>query len=372
MLKHFVAWLLVIVAMVAITAGLGFYKYNQIQAGIAAGAAFPEPVQAVGSAEVRKGTWSLTTRAIGTVVAIRQVEIRNELAGVISEMGFQSGAPVKSGQLLVKFDTRQEEASLAAAEAEARLAKTILERRESLRNSPAFSEQELDRAREEHIAAVARARSLAVTIDKKRILAPFDGQIGITDLQPGTYLDAGTRITMLQGTSEDAYIDFSLPQDSAALIRPGTKVDLVNEAIPGGRLTAGIVAEDNSVDRNNRTVLFRASAPGLGRLLRPGMFIDVVAVTAPPRDVLLVPLTALRRSATGAHVFLIADVDGKTRAEERRVEIGAVQNDDVVILNGLELGQRVATVGSFKLREGALVSTEPAAAATPETGSTVN
>lgn len=359
MLRQLAAWLLVLATIAAIGGGLGYMKYQQILAGIAAGASFPEPVQAVGSTIATNGTWSPSTRAIGTVVALRQVEIRNEIAGVVTEIGFRSGEEVKEGQLLLKLDTRQEEASLAAAEAEARLAMTTLERRQGLRGSPAFSEQELDRAREDQAAASARARSLSVAIDRKQIHAPFDGKVGITDMQPGAYLDAGARITSLQGTSNDAYVDFSLPQDSAVLIRPGTKVKLDNDALPGGEAMAEVVADDNSVDRNNRTVLFRAAASNLGRLLRPGMFIDVIAVTAPPREAILVPLPALRRSADGAHVYILADVDGKLRAKERRVVTGPVQGGDVFILEGLEAGARVATSGSFKLRDGALVSIDP-------------
>lgn len=368
MLKQFMAWVLVLAAVAGTVGGLGLFKYRQIEAGIAAGAAFPEPVEAVGSAISRKGTWSVTTRAIGTVVALQQVEIRNEIAGVVSKLGFMSGASVKAGQVLVEFDTRQEEAALTAAQAEVRLAESTLERRKGLRNSPAFSEQEFDKARSESAAALARAKGLAVVIDKKKIVAPFDGQVGITDLQPGAYLDVGTRIVTLQGTSPDAYVDFALPQDEAAMIRKGTQVTLRNGAVPGSEIIADIVADDNSVDRNNRTVRFRAKALGIGALLRPGMFVDVIAITAPPRDAVFVPLTAVRRSAGGAFVYVLAEKDGKLRAREQRVTLGPVQGDDIAVVSGLESGLRVAAAGSFKLRDGALVAlSQPTA---PQAGAT--
>lgn len=364
MLKHLAAWLIVVLAIAGTAAGLGFYKYRQIEAGMAAAASFPEPVEAVSSVPADQGTWSATTRAIGTVVALRQVEIRNEIAGVVSEIGFTSGETVTAGQLLVKFDTRQEEALLAAAEAEARLAKLTFERREKLRGSAAFSAQELDNARAQHAASAARARNLAVAIDKKRITAPFSGRIGITDLQPGAYLDVGTRIAGLQGVDADAFVDFSLPQDVAAAIKPGTSVSLSHPALPEASGFAEILAEDDSADRSNRTILFRAVARGLGKLLRPGMFIDVLAVTAPPRPAILVPLTALRRSAHGNHVFVLSKEAGKLRARQRDVEIGPVQNGDIVIEKGLEVGELVATAGSFKLRDGMLVQTDVAASGT--------
>ncbi len=101
MLRHVMAWMAVILAIAGIAGGLGFYKYNEIQAGIAAGAMTPEPVESVLSARARDGEWSATTRAIGSVVALRQVEIRNEIAGVIAEIGFKSGEVVEPGALLV-------------------------------------------------------------------------------------------------------------------------------------------------------------------------------------------------------------------------------------------------------------------------------
>lgn len=359
-LKQFFAWVLALALMAGIAGGLAFVKYGQIQAGMAA--TYPEPREAVATVTARQGQWSQTTRAIGTVVAQQQLEIRNEIAGVVSEVGFRSGDVVEQGRVLVKFDTRQEEAALAAAQADTRLAKMTLDRRAGLRNSPAFSEQEFDKAREELAASTARMQSLSVAIDKKQIVAPFTGEIGITNLQPGAYLDAGTRIAMLQGKSDDAFVDFSLPQDNASNIRRGSKVTLSSKAMPEGRVVAEIVAEDNSVDRNNRTVTFRTAVRGLGQILRPGMFIDVLADTAPARDAVLIPLTALRRSPNGAHVFVLVEEDGKVRARTRSVTIGSVQDGEVVVLEGLKVGEVIAASGSFKLREGLLVDAEAKAA----------
>jgi membrane fusion protein (multidrug efflux system) len=357
MFRRLTAWLFVILAIAGVAGGLGFYKYNEIQVAIAAQQAAPEPIEAVVSARAREGQWSTTTRAIGSVVALRQVEIRNEIAGVISEIGFTSGALVEKGALLVNFDTRQEEAALAASEADARLAKLTLDRRESLRGSAAFSAQELDRSREEHAAATARARTLSVIVDKKRITAPFRARVGITNWQPGAFLDAGTLIVTLQGTDGDAYVDFSLPQDAASAIGVGTTVSLTGPTVPGGEATASILAEDNSADGTNRSVRFRAVAAGFGEKLRPGTFVDVTVRTSEPRPAIMVPLAAVRRSPTGQHVFVLVDEQGKIRARQRQVQTGAVQDDEVAVVDGLTAGELIAASGSFKLRDGLLVET---------------
>jgi membrane fusion protein (multidrug efflux system) len=197
--------------------------------------------------------------------------------------------------------------------------------------------------------------NLEAVIAKKTLVAPFRARVGLTDLQPGAYLDTGTRIAMLQGVDPDAYVDFALPQDMAAAIRPGVSVKLGGAQIPGGTVAAEIVAEDASVDATNRAVRFRAIARGLGERLRPGAFVDVVAVTAPPRPALLVPLTAVRRAPYGQHVFVLVHENGQSRARQRVVQTGAVQGTDIVVTEGLAEGELIAGAGSFKLREGLLV-----------------
>lgn len=371
MLRQISGWLVVILAIAAISAGFGYYKYAELQSAAAAAAAGHEPAEAVAMTHSREGQWSPSTRAIGTVVAKRQLEIRNEIAGTIVEMGFTSGSTVEAGQLLVQFDVRQEREALAATEADARLAKLTLDRRESLRNSAAFSMQEFDKAREEYAAASARSKNLEVAIDKKRIAAPFRARIGITNLQPGAYLDVGTRIATLQGVDSDAFVDFSLPQDSALQLRTGSTVTIQSSAVPGAPAEAKIVAEDDSVDRANRTVRFRAVAEGLGEIVRPGIFVDVIATTDKSHTVVLVPLNAVRRSPYGQHVFVLAQEEGKLRARQRVVETGPVIGTDVAITKGLAVGEQLASSGSFKLRDGALVQEEvPTAADTGATSST--
>jgi membrane fusion protein (multidrug efflux system) len=362
MARHSLAWAVVVLAVATTAGGLGYYKYVEISTAIAAAEASPEPSEAVEAVRVRRGEWTASTRAVGTVVALRQVEIRNELAGTVVEMGFASGDIVEAGQVLVRLDTSEEDASLAAAQADARLAQVVFDRRDRLRSSPAISELDLDRAREELAAATARVASLEAVIAKKTLVAPFRARVGLTDLQPGAYLDEGTRIAMLQGVDPDAYVDFALPQDMAAAIRPGVSVELRGAQIPDGSVAAEIVAEDASVDATNRAVRFRAIARDLGEKLRPGAFVDVVAVTAPARPALLVPLTAVRRAPYGQHVFVLVNENGQLRARQRVVQTGAVQGTDIVVTDGLAEGELIAGAGSFKLREGLLVQMTEASA----------
>lgn len=366
MARHGLAWVAVLLAIGGTAGGLGYYKYMEISAAIAAAEASPEPREAVEAVRARRGEWAASTRAVGTVVALRQVEIRNELPGTVIEVGFASGDIVEAGQLLVRLDTRQERAALAAAQAEAQLAQTVFDRRSRLAPGDVVSVLDLDRARAELAAATARVSGLEAGIAKKTLAAPFRARVGLTDLQPGAYLDEGASIAMLQGVDSDAYVDFTLPQDMAAAIRPGVAVSLAGQQIRDGSVSAEIVAEDASVDADNRAVRFRAIARGLGERLRPGAFVDVVAVTAPPQPALLVPLTAVRRAPYGDHVFVLAEEAGQSRARQRIVQTGPLQGTDIVITDGLAEGELIAGAGSFKLRDGLLVvSADPPGARAP-------
>ena len=230
MARQSLAWAAVMLAVALTAGGLGYHKYAEISAAIAAAKASPEPREAVEAVQVRGGEWSASTRAVGTVVALRQVEIRNELPGTVVEVGFASGDIVEAGQTLVRLDTSEERAALAAAQAEAQLAQAVSDRRNRLPPGDVVSVLDLDRAEAGLAAATARVSGLEAGIAKKTIAAPFRARVGLTDLQPGAYLDEGTSIAMLQGVDSDAYVDFSLPQHLAAAIRPGVLVSLSGPA----------------------------------------------------------------------------------------------------------------------------------------------
>lgn len=335
--------------MAAIAGGLGWLKYQQISQAMAQGAAMPEPMETVEVATVQAGEWSATSRAVGTVVALREVVMMNEQPGVVAEVGFRSGAVVEKDSLLVRLDTRQEQADLTAARAEAELAKLTLARREQMQRNVANSE--VDQARAELTAARAKVARLEVAIAKQSIRAPFKARVGLSNLQVGAYLDGGSQIAALQGVDTDAFVDFALPQEQALALKLGDTVTIEARGLEAP-LQAEVVARDAAVDSRARTVQLRALAKGMGERLPPGSFVDVLAVTAAPQQVLHIPLTALRRAAYGDHVFVLAEVEGVLRAKQRPVVAGpSMPGESIVIVQGLSLGERIAARGSFKLRE---------------------
>jgi multidrug efflux pump subunit AcrA (membrane-fusion protein) len=118
-------WAAVVLGVAATAAAFGYHKYVEISAALAAVEAFPEPPKAMEAVRVRRDQWPVATGAGRTVVALRQVEIRNDNGGTVVEMGFALGDIVDAGQVLVRLEMPQEPATLAATQADARLAEVV-------------------------------------------------------------------------------------------------------------------------------------------------------------------------------------------------------------------------------------------------------
>ena len=172
-------WLLIIVSCLLVVLGLGYYKYSQIQAAIAFGASFPEPVESVEVFIAQQESWQPSTSVTAELVAIQSVDLSNELAGRIVEVGFEPGARVSAGQILVQLDTSEERAQLAAAHAELEIARLDLSRNQRLIASGAAAQDARDRAKARFDAATAAIDRSQAVIDKRTLRAPFDATAGL-------------------------------------------------------------------------------------------------------------------------------------------------------------------------------------------------
>lgn len=319
----------------------------------------PEPLESVALARAEEREHRRTTTSIGTVLALRSVTLQNEIAGTVSEVHLVPGEIVEAGTLLVALDVSVEQAELAAQEAQANLAETMLGRMQRALGNRGASESDVDRARAERDIALANVGRTRAVIDRKTIRAPFRARVGIADVHPGQYLNEGSELTTLQGIDDAVHVDFTVAQAVAAGLREGDSVEVwaTGSAEP---LTATIVALDARVDPHTRNALVRArlaSAGGAAGSPAPGASVRVRVPVGPPRTVVSVPVSALRRGPAGDHVFVIApDQAGRLRAHVRPVQSGAMLGDEVVIESGLKAGEEIAASGSFKLREAVLVA----------------
>lgn len=349
-----VKWLVTLGLCLVLGGALALFKVNQINQAIAFAESFPEPVETVQAAEAKAVTWTRSVSVVAEVVAVQSVEFSNELAGRIVEVNFAPGATVESGQILVRLDTSEERAQLAGAKAEAELARLALERNEKLIQTGAASTEARDMARAQYNASMAVVQQLEAIIRKKTLRAPFASRAGLHELEPGQYLDAGTQITRLVGVNEQIWIDFRLPQQQARA-EVGDVVSVTDATRSTSEFVATIIARDAFVERNSRSVRYRAAA-GLPESTYPGSMLAVDVEIGDPIPAVELPDTAIRRDAFGASVFVLesSDAPGSYRARRREVTLGRVKAKRVVVTAGIEAGERVATAGSFKLRDGVL------------------
>jgi membrane fusion protein (multidrug efflux system) len=338
---------------------IGFVKFRQIQGAIAQAAAFQPPPEAVTTIVAQQEQWPSTFRAIGTVVAVHGVTVSADLPGIVEKIAFDSGRQTGADDVLVYLDTKQEQAQLAAAEAQRELANLSFERMRGLRAKGVTSQAELDRAAAEAKQAEARVSEIRAVIERKTIRAPFAGLLGIRQVDLGQYLSGGDPVVPLQ-TLHPIYVNFAVPQQEVGALAVGAGVRLEIEARPGAELTGRVSAINSIVDENTRNVQVQATFENEDGTLRPGMFVEAVVVMGEATAVVALPASSIQYAPYGNTVFLVEDLkgqDGRSYLGVRQefVKLGGARGDQVAVLSGVDPGDQVVTSGVFKLRNGAAV-----------------
>lgn len=305
--------------------------------------------------------------AVGSLRSNESVVLRPETAGRISAIGFKDGVAVGKGSLLVSLDAATQAAEFEQARASLGLAQANQKRNRDLFEKKFISQQSLD-----NTAAALKVQEAALALaqaklEKMRIKAPFSGVIGIRNVSVGDYVKEGQDLVNLEdiGTLK---IDFRLPEAYLGQLKPGQRVEVSSDALPGQRFEAMLDAIDPLIDTNGRAISCRARMANTGARLRPGMFVRVRLIFERRSNVLLIPEQALVPDATAPFVYRIAE--GK--ALRVPVKTGVRRNAQVEIVAGLSAGDEIVTAGQLKLRDGAPVravaqdvAPAPASAARP-------
>ena len=343
----------------AIVAALGFVKFRQIQTAIAQGAAFQPPPEAVTTIVTAEEQWAETLTAIGTMAAVQGVTVSADLPGTVERILFDSGQAVRAGEVLAVLDTRQEQAQLAAIEAERELARLTFDRLQGLLNERVISRAEFDRATAEYRESDAKVGEIRAVVQRKTIRAPFSGILGIRQVNLGQYLAGGAPLVTLQSLNP-IYVNFGVPQQSIAEVPVGRAVRVTAEDLAGAAWTGRVTAIDSQVDAATRNITIQATLANPNGTLRPGMFVQADVTLGPSRSVIALPASAISYAPFGDSVFVVADLKdeaGRTYRGVRQqfVKLGAARGDQVAVLSGIKPGDEVVTSGVFKLRNGAAV-----------------
>ena len=319
------------------------------------------PPTTVSSTSVKEEDWAPRLTAVGSVSAVQGAVVSAELAGVVSEINFENGGEAKKGEVLMKLDASQEEALLRSAEAEAQLAQTDLERSRDLAMKKVVSSAELDSAQSKFRRLNAVVDQVRSSIAKKTLIAPFDGQLGIRQVNVGQMINAGQQVVPLTSLNP-VFADFALPQQYLGQLTPGLEVHVTTDAIPGRVFNGKLTAINSMVDSSTRNITLQATLDNSDHALRPGMFAKAEVMLPEKHKTLVVPGSAISYAPFGDSVFVIEKKkDEKTGKEsqvirQQFVRVGEARGDLVAITQGLKAGETIVSTGVFKLRNGMTVT----------------
>jgi len=346
----------------------------------------PQPAVAVTASTAKGERWRENGEAVGTFVAVNGTDVTAEAGGVIREILFQPGQRVKAGTVLVRLNTANEEATLQALEASAKLAAQQRDRWRELGKQKLVSQAEVEERATQAATSLAQAEAQRAVIAQKTVRAPFDGVLGIRKINLGQYVAPGDPLVNLQAL-DPILLDFTLPQQRLAQVAEGSVVRASLDGIPGKTFDGTIVAIEPQVDPQTRNFKVQARFVNEDLALRPGMFARIAFDLGGDRSVVVIPQTAITFNPYGNAVFVIEEVKrgpdekdakgqpatgNKLVVRQRFVKTGATRGDLIAVTEGLKPGERVVTSGLLKLRNDAEVTinnkVQPAADAAPKPG----
>lgn len=303
----------------------------------------PTPVEVV---VVKPVTVQEDLQAVGSLRSNESVILRPEVSGRIATIGFRDGQAVKKGQLLIGLDATLNEAEVAQYRAEYDLALSNLKRSEDLARQKFISSSAQETAASNAQVAEARLNLAQARLSKMRIVAPFDGIVGIRGVSLGDYVKDGTDLVNVEDV-RNLKVDFRLPERVLSQTRVGQGVEVVADALPGERWQGQVEAINPRVDANGRSLELRARLDNASGRLRPGMFVRVRVIVG-ERMSLLVPEESIVPQGGQFYVFKV--VEGAARRVP--VKIGVRRDAKVEIVEGLAPGDHVVTAGMRLSRDG--------------------
>jgi membrane fusion protein (multidrug efflux system) len=352
--------LTLMLVVVALLAG-GVIAFHRFKAGILkqVTATIQSAQPTVATATATMQPWQATLSAVGSLRASNGADLALEIGGVIDDIRFESGRDVAAGAMLLRLRPNDDDAKLQQMQATAE-SDAITYRRDLLQlqaHGVAQATVDTDASN----LKVARAQVLAqqALINEKTIRAPFDGRLGVRQIDLGQYVAAGTTIVTLQAL-DPMFIDFYLPQQALAQIAVGQSVAVTLDAYPGRSFAGQVSSLNSKVDAISRMLQVRATIANPDKALLPGMFATATAANGPAQALVTIPQTAVAYNPYGSLVYLVHDgKDPKGQPQklvrQQFVTTGATRGDQVSILKGVNAGDVVVTAGQLKLHNDAAV-----------------
>ncbi|MEO1089354.1 MAG: efflux RND transporter periplasmic adaptor subunit [Pseudomonadota bacterium] len=337
------------------------------------------PPPAVGTITVATSTITPTERFVGRAEAIDRVELRARVTGFMAERHFVQGDMVEEGDLLFVIEKApyeailaQRQAELASAQAAVENAAAQLARGETLLEGNNIPKAEVDErrarlliAQADVLEAKAGIQTAELDLGYTDVKAPVTGRIGRYTYSIGALVGPESDALATIVSEDPIYVGFPVSETALERARqsPQGLTDpsqiVVHVELPTGDLydqPGNVAFGAVEVDQTTDTLLVRATVPNPDQVLTPGQFLNVVLQLGDPVDVLMVPAAATQLDQAGSYVLI---VDENGLAQQRRVTLGQSQGADVVVTQGLAVGDEVIVNGIQKVRPGEPVAASP-------------
>lgn len=364
-----VLWFIIVgVLLGALVGGLVWFNYFRGQMIKQFFANNKPPPTLVSAAEAKSEVVPNLLTAVGSLVAVHQVDVSADVNGRVTEIKFEPGAHVEAGTPLVQLFDMPEQGDLANYKAQATVAQLSLDRAKQLASRQFGPQATVDSAQAAYDQALAGIAKTEALISQKLVRAPFSGDLGVRKVEVGQYLTAGTAIVSLTDLSE-LWANFTVTEKDSGSLKVGQPVRLKVDAYPGRIFDAKITTIEPQIAADTRNIRVQATVANPEKILKPGMFVTTTVVLPDKPAVITVPETAVDYTLYGDSVFVITEkkeADGKTSLSAVRtfVQTGNRVDGRAEIIKGLKPGDKVVAVGQLKLQSGAAVSisTDPAPA----------
>lgn len=324
----------------------------------------PEPVYPVTVEKLIPTVWPQKIKTIGFIEPNQGVSVSNEVTGIVTAINFKNGESVKKGDVLINIDATVQKANLKAQEVQLPSIRDDYKRLAKLYIEHSVSAQNVQTAQSKYEAMLANIESLKATINLREIKAPFDGLLGIRNVNLGQYISEGTKIIRLEDLSF-MRVRFTVPQAKIGKIHLNQAISLTIEAFPDQIFTGAINAIEPVVNNQTGLITIQAELPNKDKLLRGGMFADVEIVLSDLNSQFVVPQTAIVFALYGNSIFVIEKKDNETRVEQVTVDILERRGNNALVSGKLKFNEDVVTTGILNLGNNAKVSIVPNSISVP-------
>lgn len=302
--------LAVVVLVFALVIGLN--KFKEIMIGQAIANA-PEKASPVTAVVVKPSEWTPVINTTGLVRPNQGSMLSAQSAGTIKRILVKSGQTVKKGDVLVEFDNDVEVASLRAAEAQVPAARLTYQRYLRLIKSQSVSQTELDNAKANLDQLVANVNSLKATIERRKIVAPYDGVTGIVQVNEGQYITAGTEIVRVEDISA-MKVDFSVSQNDLENLHIGQKVTATSDARQGETFAATVTAIEPAINKSTGLVDVQATFESAdGAKLLSGMFTRLRVALPTEKQQIVIPQVAITYNMYGEMAYVLTPLSDEDK-----------------------------------------------------------